>query len=100
MSSRIKALTHPQRVCLLYKSILRLHRGLPEQMQIMGDAYVKDEFRRNKTADHVQTITFMEAWAVRILIIYVGKTSKTICKGVFFLILTIFFIVEICLNHI
>ena len=84
MSSRIKALTHPQRVCLLYKSILRLHRGLPEQMQIMGDAYVKDEFRRNKTADHVQTITFMEAWAVRILIIYVGKTSKTICKGVFF----------------
>ena len=60
----IASLTHVQRVRLLYKTCLRLHRGLPTQMQILGDAYVKDEFRRHKEADPVQTATFMEAWAV------------------------------------
>ena len=60
----IASLTHVQRVRLLYKTCLRLHRGLPTQMQILGDAYVKDEFRRHKEADPVQTVTFMEAWAV------------------------------------
>ena len=64
MSRTIQSLTHVQRVRLLYKTCLRLHRGLPTQLQILGDAYVKDEFRRHKEADAVQTITFMEAWAV------------------------------------
>ena len=44
--SSVSALTHVQRVRILYKTCLRLHRGLPTQMQIIGDAYVKDEFKR------------------------------------------------------
>ena len=66
MSSPVAALTHVQRVRLLYKTCLRLHRGLPTQMQIIGDAYVKDEFKRHKAADQMQTKAFMEAWAVSI----------------------------------
>ncbi len=57
-------LTHPQRVRLLYKTCLKLHRGLPDQMQIIGDAYVKEEFKRHKSATPEQTAAFMEAWAV------------------------------------
>lgn len=44
--SSVSALSHVQRVRILYKTCLRLHRGLPTQMQIIGDAYVKDEFKR------------------------------------------------------
>ena len=68
-SSKITALTHVQRVRLLYKTCLRLHRGLPTQMQIVGDAYVKDEFKRHKSANQEQTAAFMEAWAVSPLIV-------------------------------
>ena len=65
MSSRVASLTHVQRVRLLYKTCLRLHRGLPTQMQIIGDAYVRDEFKRHKKVDNpAQIASFMEAWSV------------------------------------
>ena len=36
-------------------------------MQIIGDAYVKDEFKRHKAIDNpAQIASFMEAWAVSI----------------------------------
>ena len=35
MSKSIQSLTHVQRVRLLYKTCLRLHRGLPTQLQMM-----------------------------------------------------------------
>ena len=38
-------------------------------MQIVGDAYVKDEFKRHKSANQEQTAAFMEAWAVSPLIV-------------------------------
>ena len=41
--------SHVQRVRILYKSILKLHRGLPTEMKELGDQYVRDEFRRHKT---------------------------------------------------
>ena len=50
----------------LYKTILKLHRGLPPDLAYMGDMYVKDEFKRHKQATPEQTITFMESWAVSI----------------------------------
>merc|ERR1712209_123602 len=53
----------PQKVLLLYKSCLKLHRGLPLHLKAIGDTYVKDEFRRHKKADTAQTAIFMEAWA-------------------------------------
>ena len=48
----------------LYKTILKLHRGLPPELAYMGDKYVKDEFKRHKQATPEQTLTFMESWAV------------------------------------
>ena len=57
-------LSHPQKVRLLYKSCLKLHRGLPLHLKAIGDTYVKDEFRRHKKADQQQVQIFMEAWAV------------------------------------
>jgi len=56
-------MNHVQKVRLLYKSCLKLHRGLPIHMKAIGDTYVKDEFRRHKKADAQQTQIFMEAWA-------------------------------------
>lgn len=40
--------SHVQRVRILYKSILKLHRGLPTEIKELGDNYVRDEFRRHK----------------------------------------------------
>lgn len=37
--------SHVSRVKVLYKSILRLHRGLPTEIQELGTQYVKDEFK-------------------------------------------------------
>ena len=48
----------------LYKTILKLHRGLPADLAYMGNMYVKDEFKRHKLATPEQTIIFMENWAV------------------------------------
>ena len=48
----------------LYKTLLKLHRGLPPDLAYMGDMYVKDEFKRHKLATPEQTVTFMESWAV------------------------------------
>eukprot|EP00090_Calanus_glacialis_P032658 TRINITY_DN5411_c0_g1_i1.p1 TRINITY_DN5411_c0_g1~~TRINITY_DN5411_c0_g1_i1.p1 ORF type:complete len:125 (-),score=28.87 TRINITY_DN5411_c0_g1_i1:55-429(-) len=56
-------MNHVQKVRLLYKSCLKLHRGLPIHFKAIGDTYVKDEFRRHKGADAQQTQIFMEAWA-------------------------------------
>ena len=57
-------MSHVQKVRLLYKTCLKLHRGLPIHLKAIGDTYVKDEFRRHKKADVAQTQIFMEAWAV------------------------------------
>ncbi len=57
--------SHALRVRFLYKSVLRLHRGLPdEHMKAIGDSYVKEEFKRHKNVDNPEQIrAFMEAWA-------------------------------------
>lgn len=60
------ALTHVQRVRMLYKTILRLHRGLPEEMHTLGDIYVKDEFRRHKKCNQGEAAVFMNEWSVGI----------------------------------
>jgi len=56
-------LTHVQKVRLLYKSCLKLHRGLPLHLKAIGDTYVRDEFKRHVKADQQQVQLFMEAWA-------------------------------------
>jgi len=58
-------LTHVQRVRMLYKTILKLHRGLPADLQVMGTAYARDEFKRHKTCNVAEASVFMVEWAVR-----------------------------------
>ena len=55
---------HTRQVRALYKGLLRLHRGLPFQLQAMGDQYVKDEFRRHKEVPKAEADIFMTEWTV------------------------------------
>ncbi|KAL9888364.1 succinate dehydrogenase assembly factor 3 [Glossina fuscipes fuscipes] len=59
----IDQLTHPQKVRLLYKTVLRLHRGLPEELKELGDKYVRDEFRRHLKCSPMEAQLFMTEWA-------------------------------------
>jgi hypothetical protein len=38
-------------VVALYREVLRLHRRLPTDLRFVGDAYVKDEWRKHLTAE-------------------------------------------------
>ena len=55
---------HTSRVRVLFKAILRLHRGMPQELKALGDQYVKDEFRRHKDADPQFVPVFMNEWTV------------------------------------
>jgi len=55
-------LNHVRKVRLLYKTILRLHRGLPKELQELGQQYVRDEFRRHKNCNPKEAQTFMLEW--------------------------------------
>ncbi|CEF64223.1 Protein ACN9 homolog, mitochondrial [Strongyloides ratti] len=47
---------------ILYKRILRLHYGLPSELKILGDGYVKEEFRRHKDATPEHSLLFLKEW--------------------------------------
>ena len=51
-------------VLLLYRSILRLHsKHLPYRMRVIGDAYVKSEFRLHKNVtNEIQKAQFLQGW--------------------------------------
>ena len=55
---------HVSRVRVLYKTILRLHRGLPIELKALGDLYVRDEFRRHKASEVQFVPVFMQEWTV------------------------------------
>lgn len=46
----------------LYKAILASHRALPPEMKTIGDAYVREEFQRHKTAKPEHLKPFFEQW--------------------------------------
>lgn len=50
----------------MYKRILVLHRFMPLDLRALGDQYVKDEFRRNKSAAAEEVKVFMTEWEVRV----------------------------------
>uniref|UniRef100_A0A182PPU3 Succinate dehydrogenase assembly factor 3 n=1 Tax=Anopheles epiroticus TaxID=199890 RepID=A0A182PPU3_9DIPT len=56
-------MNHAQKVRVLYKTILRLHRGLPVALQELGNNYVKEEFKRHKTCSPMESQKFMSEWA-------------------------------------
>lgn len=53
---------HVSKVRSLYKRILVLHRFLPIDLRALGDQYVKDEFRRHKSASPEEVKSFMTEW--------------------------------------
>ncbi|KAG5210151.1 hypothetical protein JEQ12_015345 [Ovis aries] len=53
---------HVSRVRALYRRILLLHRVLPPDLKDLGDQYVKDEFRRHKTAGSKEAERFLQEW--------------------------------------
>uniref|UniRef100_A0A8C1JUM2 Succinate dehydrogenase assembly factor 3 n=1 Tax=Cyprinus carpio TaxID=7962 RepID=A0A8C1JUM2_CYPCA len=55
---------HVSAVRSLYKRILLLHRFMPIDLRALGDQYVKDEFRRHKTASAEEVTRFMAEWQV------------------------------------
>lgn len=67
-----------QRVRTLYKLILRLHRGLPEELQIIGTNYTRDEFKRHKKCNPQEANIFMSEWTVSILRLDRGKDNSII----------------------
>lgn len=56
--------SHVQRVRKLYKTVLRLHRGLPVELRVLGDNYAHDEFRRHKQCSIKEAEIFMNEWTV------------------------------------
>lgn len=47
----------------LYRDILRLHRSkLPSNLRILGDDYIKKEFRLHKTIKDEQVFVFLNSW--------------------------------------
>ncbi|KAJ5928855.1 hypothetical protein N7466_007811 [Penicillium verhagenii] len=47
----------------LYRRILRVHRKLDPEMRVLGDSYVKKEFRAHKTAENpLHIIGFLTEW--------------------------------------
>lgn len=47
---------------VLYKSVLRIHRKIPQALRTMGDIYVKAEFRRHTQADPNTSLQFLSKW--------------------------------------
>lgn len=72
--------THVQRVRVLYKTILRLHRGLPAEIRPLGDNYVRDEFRRHSKCVESEAIVFLHEWTVSSRETSVRERAKRLCS--------------------
>jgi Complex1_LYR-like len=55
---------HVTRVRSLYKAILRLNRGLPTELNELGNMYTRDEFKRHKKCTPEEAHVFMVEWSV------------------------------------
>eukprot|EP01052_Picozoa_sp_SAG31_P015133 SAG31_NODE_963_length_10710_cov_332.216285_10_plen_102_part_00 len=57
-------MSSPSNVLLLYRAILRTHRRkLPKMERSVGDAFVKEEFRKHRNADPKFVKNFMHEWS-------------------------------------
>lgn len=55
---------HIRNVRRLYKRILKAHTRLPDDLKFVGDKYVKEEFKRHKSAESGYVEVFMNQWKV------------------------------------
>ncbi|KAK9886287.1 hypothetical protein WA026_015798 [Henosepilachna vigintioctopunctata] len=53
---------HVLQVRKLYKAILKLNRALPPSLMGLGNAYVKEEFKRHKNCNETQAKIFLAEW--------------------------------------
>lgn len=60
-------MTQVQKVRKLYKTVLKLHRGLPNGLQTLGDNYARDEFKRHKNCTPKEAEIFLNEWTVSIV---------------------------------
>ncbi|CAB3397848.1 unnamed protein product [Caenorhabditis bovis] len=82
VSRKVANAINPERFPLfLYKSILRLHYGLPKSARLMGDVYVKDEFRRHKNASPEFVKQFITEWTLYCTTLSKQLSSAGIRKG-------------------
>lgn len=81
-------MNHVQKVRVLYKTILRMHRGLPVALQELGNNYVKEEFKRHKNCSPMESQKFMSEWAVSYYLPIVLFPGKFYIFPIIFLILT------------
>nr|XP_033786966.1 succinate dehydrogenase assembly factor 3, mitochondrial isoform X8 [Geotrypetes seraphini] len=71
----------------LYKKILRLHKILPLDLKVLGDQYVKDEFKRHKTVNPTEAQRFLEEWEVKLhrfrthVLFYWKEDYRGLCIG-------------------
>ncbi|XP_008419455.1 succinate dehydrogenase assembly factor 3, mitochondrial [Poecilia reticulata] len=56
------ASAHVSTIRSLYKRILVVHRFLPIHLRALGDQYVKEEFRRHKSAAPDEVKSFLTEW--------------------------------------
>ncbi|CAJ0964399.1 unnamed protein product [Ranitomeya imitator] len=68
--------SHVSQVRALYKKILLLHRTLPLHLKALGDQYVKDEFRRHKSAGQSEAKLFMKEWEDIVPVYQIKGISK------------------------
>ncbi|XP_055388509.1 succinate dehydrogenase assembly factor 3, mitochondrial [Condylostylus longicornis] len=61
--SKIITLNNSQKVRLLYKTILKLHRGLPFELRGIGNSYVKREFKLHKDCSVTEAHFFIAEWS-------------------------------------
>jgi len=56
----------PSRLRSLYRNLMRVHKDLPENLKLMGNTYVRSEFRtainNGPTASAAQVEAFLDAW--------------------------------------
>ncbi|KAF9457868.1 hypothetical protein BDZ94DRAFT_1174785 [Collybia nuda] len=62
----------------LYRRLLRAHRALPSDMRMLGDNYIKSEFRLHKdVTNNVHIIGFLSQWKMYLDQLPVGPDSKS-----------------------
>ena len=48
----------------LYRRILRVHRKLDPELRVLGDSYVKKEFRAHRSAENPLHIVRLSCWSI------------------------------------
>ncbi|VDN51184.1 unnamed protein product [Dracunculus medinensis] len=61
--------------------MFRLHYGLPQDVRIIGDEYIREEFRRHKNANREQVLTFLKEWTSYCVLLSKQLSQHGLVKG-------------------